>query len=141
MNNDIKTVWIGFKSASFFIKRFMKKDFSHMYVLTRDEHSWIYVDPCNEALGITILPYERNKNVPFYLKKEYGDRLIKVQFKIKDRNRPNLNPFLMINCVNIVKYMMGISVFVFTPYGLYKYFTKMQKNNCYKNNILKVEIV
>jgi len=136
--SNTKTVWIGFKEAKFFIRHFLKKDFGHVYVLMKDYYNWGLIDPRNKSLEVMLLPYRPEENVPFITKKEFGHSILEVVVEKKINKWPNLNPFYMINCVNIVKYVLGVRLFCFTPYGLYKKLSKMNKKKKYTAGILKV---
>lgn len=138
---ETKTIWICFRDAQFFIRHFTKKGFGHVYVLMRDEFNWMMLDPRNNSLHIELLPFNASEDVPTLIKKEMGHTILKIIVEDKIQKWPNLNPFYMVQCVNIVKYILGIKVFAFSPYGLYRYLIKMKRKNRYKKGIVEIEHV
>lgn len=138
---DIKEFWIGFRNASYFVRYFLKRGFQHTYVLLKDGGKWVELNPRNHAMLSFVLPYPKSKNVPDEIKKEAGHRFLHIKVEQKIKHQPDLNIFKPINCVNIVKYIVGIKLRAHTPYQLYKKLTRMSNKAMKKKGILKVTIL
>ncbi len=137
----IKEYWIGFRAAQYFIRHLMKKDFGHVYIIAKDQFNWVQIDPRNASLEVCILAFKPEDDVPEILNEKYGHRFIRVEVEQKINKWPNLNPFKMIHCVNIVKYILGIKMWAVTPYKLYKKLLKMTPRQLKKRRILKIELI
>lgn len=137
----IKEYWIGFRSAQYFVRHLMKKDFGHVYIICKDKFNWVQIDPRNASLEVYILPYKPEDDVPKILNENLRHRFIRFHVEQKINKWPNLNPFKMIHCVNIVKYVLGIRVWAVTPYKLYRKLLRLTPKQMKKMGIHKIELI
>lgn len=95
---------------------FLKKDFSHVFILKQIGKKWIVIDPCQS--GLKVNQYEDVDLVNFYyLKKFLILKVIPLKKTIDEKFLPRMMPFL--TCVTLAKYAVGMKGLSFTPYQLY----------------------
>jgi hypothetical protein len=133
--------WVGFRDTQYFTKKILKKGFGHCYVIGRDQYNWVMIDPRNGALEVSILPYRIEDDVAKMVNEKEGHRFIKIEINREIKKWPNLNPFRMIHCTNIVKYILGIHLWALTPYKLYRKLLRLNEQQMKKRNILKIELI
>jgi hypothetical protein len=133
-------MWLIFKQGEgYWMQRFLKKGFGHVLLLTKDQYNWIYLDPHKLRLTCGIPPYTVDDNLPKMLKDE-GYTVIQVTFFDRDTHK-KLRHSRLNNCVSFVKYAMGIKLWAFTPYGLYKKLLRLNKTQRFINGITEVKHV
>ena len=125
--SNFKKSWIVFCDSQDIKNRFMKPNFRHVFLLTKDEFNWYMIDPDYRFLNIKILPYRADYNLPgkFLIN---NNKVICILHK-KYTNKHLLNPIRLFTCVEIIKYVLGIQLFCFTPYGLYRKLMKLNVNS------------
>lgn len=138
---DVKEFWIGFTRGCYRMSRFLKKGFQHTYVLTKDYDNWIELNPRNHALEFFVLPFKLEVDVPGLLVREKGHSCIYVKIEHRKKKNPNFNIFSTVHCVNIVKYIVGIKVFAYTPYQLYTGLLEMGDAERRSQGILNLNII
>jgi hypothetical protein len=109
------------------LSRLLKKGFKHCFVCTYDGKNWIETDIVKNSVTIRVMAnhywgIDDMKN--FY--SNLGYTVVLTSQRVF---RPSLlNPFygslMVANCVGIVKSVLGIHNFSWTPYSLYKELTK-----------------
>lgn len=134
---EIKTCWLVFCAATHWVRGFLHKDIGHVFMVIRDDYNWILVNHQMTDYEGGILPYERKENVPSKLVK-MGYRVLEVKYK---RCSSIMRLPVILQCVTLVKFYLGIRLWAFTPYRLYKRLMKMGKNGRYKSNILSVKYI
>ena len=132
--------WIIFKQGNgAWFQRFLRQGFGHCFVLTHDSYNWIVLDPHRLKLVFTIPPYQLTENVPRMMVYE-GFRVVKITtFDRATYKTGGHSPFS--NCVSFVKYCLGIKLFCFTPYGLYKSLLRLSSKNQSRKGIRKVQLI
>ena len=134
--------YIVFAQAKNFFSRFLKKGYSHVYYIFNDGFNWCAIEPINSRLVVNILPYMPDDNVIEKVKRlSHVSHVIKIKTKIDCDNMMNRNPFFMLNCVNIIKYLCGIKCWCITPYQLYRFFARQIYTNKYNYGIDSLSIV
>lgn len=107
--------------------RLLKKGFKHCLICTFDGHYWTETDVVQNKVTIRVMAAKgwTTKDMKnFYINLGYN-----VVLTSQRVFRPSLlNPFygtlMVANCVGIVKSVLGINNFSWTPYSLYKELTK-----------------
>lgn len=128
--------WIVFKHSTHWTQRFLKAGFGHCYVLTKDKYNWYTIDPRTCRLELQILGYAVNDDVPRIFKSQ-GCNVVKVMAYDVRKSRLHFKSLAFINCVGIVKYVLGVKLLAFTPYQLYKKLTtKIGFNNIWVSKII-----
>lgn len=87
-----------------------------------------------------ILPYSADDDAAAKLK-EMGYNIIKITTKLVSKKKHPKFIHVAMNCVSVIRYISGTTLYAFTPYGFYKRLLKMHQNGKFKNNIVKVEMV
>ena len=114
---SIKESWLVFCDSTSRKNKILKKNFRHVYIITRDEFNWYLIDPDWRFLNVKILPYRVNYSLPTKFI-EHG-KVIHIKHKpCSDRHL--LVPWKLFTCIGVVKYALGISMFAFTPWQLFK---------------------
>lgn len=118
--------WVFFCDNNSVKNSFLKKNYRHSFIITRDQFNWILIDPENKQLTVKILPYSTSFDLP---KKILGECLDYscIKLEIKDKKKKHIClPWRFFTCVGIVKYSLGLSIHALTPYRLYKKLKKLE---------------
>jgi len=121
-----RTYWLVFRKGEHWYTRLLKRGYGHVYVVTNDGNQWMQLDPVSTNLSPYIYDIPVDSNLPKYLANR-GFKVIKVVLNELDSKRSILRPFLLLTCVEVVKYIIGLRAWCLTPYGLYKKLTKFIK--------------
>jgi len=117
-DNNTREYWIVFTQGTHLISKLLKKDFSHVYVITRDKYNWIVLNPMRLYLHIELPAVLVSEDLPRKLRLP-NDHIVKVTLY----NRKPLKQFRyfgLINCVTHTLYLMGLRLYVYTPFQLYQ---------------------
>ena len=134
-----QTVWLIFRETKLPLLRFLRKPFGHVIGITRDDFNWLVVDPMHFRLRSFILDYPAKENLPDIIKRhEKNVRILKIV--IDDTYEPvHIFRLSLFTCVSVMKYYLGVRLFAFTPYRLYKKLLKMQNGGNRPAPIISVE--
>lgn len=141
LNNITKEFWIAFAESDFSTSIFVRKEFGHVYILTKDEWNWMILDPRTAYLYAEIMALKASDDLPKKVMKFNKHRFIRIKTELEFKEGFSFNFFRPLNCVNVVQYVLGLNLFVFTPYGLYKKLKKMSEKKIYKHPIKEIEIL
>lgn len=133
-----KEMWLLFRDGNHPLKYFLRKKFGHVYILMRDNFGfWLLIDPMDAYMKHVVLNNNKEDNVPQLLNKN-GIRVLRVVVRRKEERIQGIRIFALVNCVTIVKYMLGVKFWVFTPYQLYKRLVKMQSTQKFEQPVIDV---
>lgn len=119
-----KECWIAFKHGSAWTQRFLKKDFGHAFIISKDKFNWMLIDPTFQNLNISILPYGPDDDVIQRLRKNH--RVVYVRYSTNGMQ--SFFSFISYaSCTKAIRYVIGLKVFCITPYGLYKKLAKLSR--------------
>lgn len=127
---DKKTYWIVFKNAGDnppWWTLFMKAGFEHCLILTQDEFNWFTLDPTRRNLDFLILYYSPKYNFPHELRTKTKVKIIKITMAPLKKDIL-VTKFFLINCVTMVKYIMGLHIRASTPWQLYKKLRRLRND-------------
>lgn len=117
--------------------------FSHVYAIFKDQYNWINVDPHFNRLGVYIMNYDIDEHVPLIIGNDANVEVLEI--KVKDSNDINYIPRLCIlNCVSIIKYILGLKLFSITPNQLYNkliYLSQQNEDILNKYNINSIKLL
>lgn len=136
--NQIQEYWIVFHKTHTFMRHFLKKDFGHCFVITRDQFNWIMLDARQNKLKFEIPSFRIDSDLPRLMIRN-GNRVIKVQ--MEENHKKWFMKLGFYNCVNFVKYTIGLKAFSITPYQLYKKLIKIKKCNYHHYNIQSISFL
>ena len=106
------------QGVTHWITKWLRRDFSHIYLLTKDDYNWVLLNPTRRYLQVTILPIPITQSpLPNLLKD--GDTILHIVFGKRDCTR-QFGAVGMLNCVTWAKYILGLRINCLTPFGLYK---------------------
>jgi hypothetical protein len=100
------------------ITRWLRPDFSHIWLLTKDDFNWILLNPTRGYLQCSILPVPITQSPLPQLVKD-GDTVLHITFSKRDCTQ-QFGSIGLLNCVTWAKYILGVRVNCLTPFGLYK---------------------
>lgn len=130
--------WLVFKqSQGYWLQKFLHYGFGHVFVVTRDAYNWIVIDPHKLKLVTVIAPYKVSENFPRMLIND-GYKVLKVSTYDRETGI-KLRYFQLNFCVPIVKYVLGIKVKAWTPYGLYKKLLRLNERQKHATGIKSVQ--
>lgn len=120
--------WLIFKDGNEFSKKFLKKGYGHIDILTHDEFNWLYFSPRNNRFEWEILSYEIDTSTTKIIPSDF-ESIVCIHTHLKrDENgdfehakRPNLSFLHPLNCVGIAKYVLGVWPVLFTPYQFFNW--------------------
>lgn len=126
----MKDSWIVFCDSDDWKNRILKKNFRHVFVVTRDEFNWYMINPDWRYLNVKILPFKTSYNVPQQMLSS-DNRILHVKHE-ECTNKHLLCIIKLFTCVEIAKYTMGISMFALTPYALFKKLKRLENGKLIK---------
>jgi len=112
--------------------RFLKKGFNHLFILTKDNFNWYVIDPDVRFLNIKVLPLPPHEDAVSHFRNKHKMLYIKYD---EVPQKYILNMFRPFTCVEVAKYILGLKVFCFTPYQLFKKLKKMGAETRLKRGI------
>lgn len=139
--SSMREFWIGFSDTEYFMKYLFKEGFGHVYIITKDEWNWMILDPRNGYLDMSIIPIKVSEDLPQKIMEHNKHHLIRVKTQLPLKKWPNLNIFRSISCMNIIKYVLGVKLFTWSPYHLHCRLKKMSERGIPKNPLKEVEIL
>ena len=131
--NHLKTYWVFFRDGENWLQRWvLKKDFGHIFLLTKDKYNWIFIDPLPDFLNTIILSYRAEEDVPAKIVEMTGARFVLINVEKDITRKQKIRPVAafiprFVSCVGIVKYILGLRSRAITPYGLYKELLKKER--------------
>lgn len=135
----MKEAWVVFDDGRWWTKHFLKKGFGHLFVIGRDKYNWFMFNPLTYGLGFKILPFEASEDVIKTLRKSHKN-IVYLRYSEKN-DQSFLSLFKPTNCVEMIKYILGLKVKGYTPYAFFKQLVNMQKTNKYPININEVKLL
>ncbi len=137
-SSDTQEFWIVFTKGSHFIRHFLKEDFSHIYVITRDKYNWVILNPLRLHFSIEIAPFTIKENVPRLITTD-NDHVLKITMHKRHADK-QFRYFGLMNCVSYVKYILGLRMYVLTPFGLYKRMLHLSDQEKIRHGIQSVKL-
>lgn len=132
--------WLVFKqSQGYWLQKFLRVGFGHVFVVTKDDYNWIVIDPHKLKLVTVIAPFKASEDFPRILVKD-GYKVIKVSTYDRETSK-KLRYWQPNFCVPIVKYILGIKVNAWTPYGLYKKLLSLNEKQKHATGIKSVKLI
>jgi hypothetical protein len=127
-----KVYWVLFRHGQHWTQTFLKKDFGHVAVLTRESDRWVMIDPTFSGLKVYVVK-EVN---PEYFNERYK-HVIEVEVA---QNNNDIKPSIpvLLSCLSITKYILGVNFFCVTPYGLFKKLIGLKNKFNYGISSIKV---
>lgn len=117
-DRNTKEYWVIFTQGTHLISHFLKDNFSHVYVITRDKYNWIVLNPMRLYMLVEIAAVPITDDLPRLLRLPH-DSIIKVTMYSR-KPLKQFRYFGLINCVTHALYLMGLRISVLTPFRLYK---------------------
>lgn len=100
------------------VTRWLRPNFSHIYLITRDDFNWVLLNPTRGYLQFTILPLPITQS-PLPQLVKAGDTVLHFQFGHRNDTQ-QFGSIGLLNCVTWAKYILGLRLNCLTPFGLYK---------------------
>lgn len=119
-----KTYYVFFRDGENWFQRwFLKKDFGHIFIMTKTEDKWVVIDPLPDFLHISL--FEGIDNIPKKVAENSNSVCLRVfsEQDFSERQQFRINTAIVprfVSCVGIAKYILGIKCRALTPYGFYK---------------------
>jgi len=99
-------------------------------MLTHDKFNWILIDPDWRFLNVKIMPYRAQFNLPKQMMKDSpGYKCLHVRH-LESTEKHLCVPWKWFSCVGIIKYSIGLNMWAFTPWQLYKRLKKLTNPKC-----------
>ncbi len=134
-----KEYWIIFtQGITHWITRWLKRDFSHIWLLTKDEFNWIAINPTRRYLQFEILPLSIAED-PFKHYDIKAGAILKITFTNRD-DKTQFGSVGLLNCVTWSKYVLGLRIWCLTPFGLYRRLLRFKPDDLAKHNIKSIEV-
>jgi hypothetical protein len=142
VNTTIKrTYWLVFRPGGHWYTPLLKRNFGHVLVLTNNGENWLQLDPVANRLEPSVFDLDANVNLPRLLARQPNYSIIKLVLNELDTKRSILRPFFLLTCVEIVKYIIGLRSFCFTPYGLYRRLLRAKRLQKKPHGIESIEFI
>ena len=124
---DYYIIFTNSQHKHWLLKR-LKKKYQHVFAVKKSVGGcfWIIINPLISYTYIDIVPVLESPHIRTLLIDPENSVIVPVTATIGEKER---HTFCIINCVEIVKSLLGIRAFwVWTPYQLYKYLKRGNKN-------------
>ena len=72
-----------FTQGVHWIAKILKPNFSHIYIITRDDYNWLLLNPSRLYLQAEVLPISINQDAPRIITNEH-DTILKISFGERD---------------------------------------------------------
>lgn len=138
-DEPITEFWIVFSDSEDWIRYFLKQNFSHCYVLTKDKFNWMILNPERLYLRTEIAPYPADEDlIKIFIKPH--ETVLKISFMPR-HTTTRFGICGMFSCVTLVRYLLGLRIKALTPYSLYKKLVKLDDKKMNKMRLSSVEII
>lgn len=135
----VKEYWVVFTRGTHWVNKVLKKNFSHCYVVTRDQYNWIVINPTRLYLDVQIKPVPLDVDLAKLIRKPH-DTVLKIEI-YERASEVNFKSIGLINCVTHVKYILGLRVRAITPFRLYKKLLGLSQVDKNKHGIKSIKLV
>ncbi len=125
------------QGVTHWITQYLKPNFSHIYLLTKDDFNWILLNPTRGYLQVAILPIPVTQS-PLPDSFKDGDTVLHVIFGRRN-DRQQFGSIGLLNCVTWAKYILGLRLNCLTPFGLYKRLINLCPSDKEKHAILSIK--
>lgn len=126
------------QGVTHWITAWLKPNFSHIWLITKDDYNWIVLNPTRLYLQVLIPPIALTDN-PLQLT-QITDTVLKIKFTKRDDTQ-QFGAIGFLNCVTWSLYMLGLRLKVLTPFGLYKRLLNFNQSQKDKHGIISIEQV
>jgi hypothetical protein len=127
------------QGVTHWITRYLRRNFSHIVLVTRDEYNWIILNPTRLYLQV-IIPPVQIKDSPLPLCTQSGDSILHIKFKKRDDTQ-QFGSLGLLNCVTWSKYMLGLRIKCLTPFRLYQRLLNFNQSERERHGIISIEQV
>lgn len=138
-SNNLTEYWIVFTEGHHWISWLLKKNFSHVYIITRDRYNWVVLDPRRLFLHFELPPIPISVDAPRLIAKP-TDHIIKLTMYSR-ANEVQFSHFGLTNCVSRVLYLIGLRISVLTPLRLYRRLLKLKPREMSRLGIQSVKLI
>jgi len=131
--------WIVFEKGDFWTKKYLKKGFGHLLVISKSDVNWYMFNPRIHGMDFQVC----KSNPDIDLIESWRKQDVKI-VHITYQGECNQSFFSFLKpgtCVNIVKYLTRLKVFALTPYGLYRKLYKMRRSQKYPSHIQEIKFL
>jgi len=109
---------VVFTDEGMVLRKLLKPGFRHVFVCIVNNGSWIYIDYVARFPVFLWMGPEDVDLAEIY--RDMGYTVVETE----TRSKPVRFPFMVRDCVSMVKSVLSISSFALTPYGLYRRLVK-----------------
>lgn len=131
--------YIVFTQGVHWIAKLLKPNFSHIYIITRDDYNWIVLNPTRGFLQVGIAAVSITEPLPMMVALP-ADTILKVIIDKRDSGKL-FGYFKLINCVTAVKYILGLRLCAVTPFQLFSRLLNFKPKDYKKHHIVSIERV
>ncbi len=124
--------FLVFTEGDYWTSHLLKRGFEHVYVVFCDGFNWIMMSPMSNRLDVRVVSLGADAFYPRLIKKAHPRHTV-LGVKVADNSRGYVfRKFGFISCVSVIKYMLGVRGFAFTPYQLFREIIKLKNkvNSC-----------
>lgn len=143
----VREFYIIFQESGCWWKYLLKPNFSHVLLLINDGFNWILIDPAINTMSIKILPILPDMGIDMAIK----DELILEDCSIVKLITHTYTSIYFapkvrfLTCTLLIRYLIGVQLPGFTPYGMFKNLLKAikdpKKRKFGRNEIIDVELI
>ncbi len=126
------------QGVTHWITRWLKPNFSHIWLITKDEYNWIVLNPTRLYLQVLIPPLAITDK-PFSLTQQ-TDNILHIKFRSRDDTQ-QFGALGMLNCVTWSLYILGLRIKCLTPFRLYKRLLNFSQSEMEAHGIISIEEV
>lgn len=138
-DNNVKEYWLIFTQGNQLISHFLKKNCSHVYVLTRDKYNWIILNPMRLFLHVEIPAVPIHADLPRMMRGLH-DKVIKITIHQR-KSTKMFRRFGIFSCVSFALYLIGLRIYALTPFRLYKRLLHLTNKELNSHGIQSIKFI
>lgn len=138
VDDPVIEYYVVFTQGVHWIAKLLRRNFSHIYVLTKDQYNWLLLNPTRLYLQAMIPPAPVSQFPGDMI--HHNDSVIKIVFRQRN-SRKQFGYVGLLNCVTWTKYMLGLRVSSLTPWRLYNRLLKFTTDDRRRHGIISIERV
>lgn len=138
-DTPITEYWLVFTTSTQWIREWLRPNFAHCYVLTRDKYNWLVLNPERLHLRAEIAPVAADQDLISMWCKPH-ETVVKLEFMPR-HTTIRFGWGGLFSCVTLVRYLLGLRIKALTPFGLYKKLLSLTEREMQGHRLAKVELI
>ena len=127
------------QGVTHWITRWLRKSFSHIILMTKDDYNWMILNPTRLYLQV-VIPASPIDKPPLAIITQKGDSVLRIKFKQRNDTQ-QFGCVGLLNCVTWSKYILGLRINSLTPWRMYQRLLNFNQSEMERHGIISIEQV